>query len=249
MNYVADFETATWKEDETWVWAWASCEINFLKLEYGNSIESFFEWVQSIHNPIIRFHNLKFDGEFILYYLINNGYTWIKDRKERKDKTFTTLISDMGQFYEIEVFFKVGNKKVKKVTFMDSLKVIPISVEEIPKAFKLEEQKLTLDYKQVRKENHELTEEEKAYISHDVIIVAKALKIMFEEKLDKMTIGSNALNNFKDKISKDRFKHYFPTLTKEADNDIRKAYKRWFYLFESYISRKRSRKWCCFRCK
>lgn len=28
MNkYVGDFETATWLEDETYVWAWAVCEI------------------------------------------------------------------------------------------------------------------------------------------------------------------------------------------------------------------------------
>jgi hypothetical protein len=26
-KYTGDFETATWFEDETWVWAWAVCEI------------------------------------------------------------------------------------------------------------------------------------------------------------------------------------------------------------------------------
>ena len=26
-KYVGDFETATWLEDETWVWAWSVCEI------------------------------------------------------------------------------------------------------------------------------------------------------------------------------------------------------------------------------
>ena len=26
-KYTADFETATWLEDETYVWAWAICEI------------------------------------------------------------------------------------------------------------------------------------------------------------------------------------------------------------------------------
>lgn len=26
-KFTGDFETATWKQDETWVWAWAVCEI------------------------------------------------------------------------------------------------------------------------------------------------------------------------------------------------------------------------------
>ena len=26
-KFTADFETAVWLEDETWVWAWATCEI------------------------------------------------------------------------------------------------------------------------------------------------------------------------------------------------------------------------------
>ena len=167
-------------------------------------------------------------GEFIIYYLIQNGFTWIPNKKYRKDRTFTTLISDLGQFYQIEVYFKVGNKKVKKVTFRDSLKIIPISVEDIPKAFKLEESKLKIDYKEKREKNHILTQEEKDYISHDVIIVAKALKVLFEENLKQMTIGSNALKNFKTIISKRRFDYYFPSLDPLIDQDIRKAYKGGF---------------------
>lgn len=174
-------------------------------------------------------------GEFIIYYLIQNGFTWIPNKKYRKDRTFTTLISDLGQFYQIEVFFKVGNKKVKKVTFRDSLKIIPISVEDIPKAFKLEESKLKIDYKEKREKNHILTQEEKDYISHDVIIVAKALKVLFEENLKQMTIGSNALKNFKTIISKRRFDYYFPSLDPLIDQDIRKAYKRWIYISKSFI--------------
>ena len=239
MKFVGDFETATWKDDETWVWAWSTCSIDSnYSLEYGSSIESFFEWIEGKINPIIYFHNLKFDGEFILYYLNKNGFSWIKDRKERKDKTYTTLISDLGQFYQIEVFFKVGNKKVKKVTFLDSLKIIPFSVSDTAKAFKLEEKKLTLDYKKERLPNHELSEEEKAYISNDVLIVAKALKVLFDEKLEKMTIGSNALNNFKTIISKDRFSYYFPSIPKDVDTDIRKAYKGGFTYLNPYYKEK-----------
>lgn len=97
MNkYTADFETATWKEDETWVWAWAICKIGEEeKTKIGNNIESFFEFCKKEKNPILFFHNLKFDGEFIIYYLLKNGYEHIEDKKYAKDKTFTTLISNL----------------------------------------------------------------------------------------------------------------------------------------------------------
>lgn len=176
-------------------------------------------------------------GEFIIYYLLKNGFEVIEDRKEKRDKTFTTLISDLGMFYSIEVFFKVGNKKVKKVKFLDSLKIIPFSVDQIAKSFNLEISKLKIDYDKPRSRNHILTQEEKDYITNDVVIVSKALNVLMNENLRKMTAGSNALSDFKNIINKFRFKHYFPELTKEADSDIRKAYKRRFYLFKSNIQK------------
>ena len=105
-NFTADFETSTWLEDESFVWAWALCEIgNTDNLDIGNTIESFFERVSKEDNPIILFHNLKFDGEFILYYLLKNGYEHV-DKKQKRDKTFSTLISDMGLFYLFFVFYQ-----------------------------------------------------------------------------------------------------------------------------------------------
>lgn len=200
-----------------------------------NNIDSFMNFCQKEHNPVIYFHNLKFDSEFIISWLLNNGFKHIKDKKERNNKTFTTLITDMGVFYSVEVYFEVGNKKVKKVTFYDSLKIIPFPVENIPKAFNLEEQKLEINYNEFRKKGHILSILETEYIKHDVLIVAKALNVLFSEKLTKMTQGSNALHDFTEIISKKRFEHYFPELTKEADKDIRKAYKGGFtYLNPKY---------------
>lgn len=69
-KFTADFETCTWLEDETYVWAWALCEIGG-KFEtiVGTNIESFFEEISSLNNPQIFFHNLKFDGSFLISYL------------------------------------------------------------------------------------------------------------------------------------------------------------------------------------
>lgn len=228
-KYTADFETATWLEDETYVWAWAICEIgNEENIVIDNNIESFIKFLEESGNSTFYFHNLKFDGEFILYYLIQNGFTYIEDRKERSDKTFTTLISDMGMFYQITIYFKVKGKKVVKATIYDSLKILPFSVEQIAKSFNLEISKLEIDYKEERVLGHLLTEKEIAYIQNDVKIVAKALNILFSEGLEKMTIGANAIDDYKKILTKSKFEHYYPQLDKILDIDLRQSYKGGF---------------------
>lgn len=236
-KYTADFETCTWLEDETFVWAYAICEIgNEKNIIIGNSLDDFMKFCENSDNSTFYFHNLKFDGSFILNWCLENGYTFIKDRKEAKSKTFSCLISDTGLFYQIQIWFHKKNKYVKKVTFYDSLKIIPMPVRKIPKAFNLEESKLEIDYNKVRaKENYKLTDEEKEYIKNDVVIVAKALNMLFQEKLTKMTQGSNALSNYKEMMDKNKFSYYYPNLDKDVDSDIRRSYKGGFtYLNPKY---------------
>ena len=238
-KYTADFETCTWLKDETYVWAYAICEIeNPDNIIVGNNIEDFMNWCSSGINPTCYFHNLKFDGEFILYWLFKNGFTHIKNKKDKKDKTFTTLISDMGMFYTIEVYFKVGNKSVIKCTYIDSLKILNMSVDTIAKTFGLPLSKLSLDYNKPREKGYILNEEETEYIKHDVKIVALALKTLFDENLTKMTIGSNALTNYKEIIGKNKFYHLYTPLSFEIDADIRQAYKGGFtYLNPIYTEK------------
>ena len=226
-RFTADFETATWLKDESFVWAWALCEIgNVEKIEIGNTIDGFFERIKKEKNPYIYFHNLKFDGEFILYYLMTHGYEYVETH-EKRTNTFSTLISDMGLFYQIEVYFEVG-KKVKKVTFIDSLKIINQTVESMPKTFKIPENKLEIDYNKPREIGHELTIEEIAYIKNDVVIVAKALEYLFNMGLTRMTAGSNALGEYKKIITMNNFKGLYRHLNYEVDRDIRRAYRGGF---------------------
>lgn len=157
-RYTADFETCVWLEDETFVWAWAVCEIgNEENVIIGNSIEGFMEFCESHSGSIFYFHNLKFDSSFVLTYLIENGFEFVEDKKNVKDKTFTTIISDLGMFYSVEVYFKKYSKTYKKITFYDSLKIIPMKVKEIAKSFNLPISKLEIDYKKPRPKNPELT--------------------------------------------------------------------------------------------
>ena len=233
-KFTADFETNV-DEKDCRVWAYSICEIgNVDNFIYGNNIEDFIKWCSNPkENYVLYFHNLKFDAEYIFYYLLSNGYEWIKDKKDKKTKTFTTLISDMGQFYSVEIYFEVEKSKVNKVKIFDSLKILNFSVEQIAKDFNLPIRKLEIDYKLKREKGHILTDDEIAYIRNDVEIMASALDIMFKENLTKMTIGSCALKNYRDNL--DHFLRYYPTLPIEIDNDIRKSYKGGFtYLSPLY---------------
>ena len=98
--WTADFETTT-DDNDCRVWAFSMCNIaDYNLFLYGNSIEEFFELLQCYdkENLKIWFHNLKFDGYFIISYLMSQGYVWIEKPKMRADHTFTTLITDQGQY-------------------------------------------------------------------------------------------------------------------------------------------------------
>lgn len=73
-KYTADFETSTWVENETWVWAWAVAEIkeNTEEVIIDNNIDSFMEFCRKEKNASFYFHNLKFDGEFIIYWALTH---------------------------------------------------------------------------------------------------------------------------------------------------------------------------------
>lgn len=61
-RYTADFETCTWLENETYVWAWAICDIeNSDNLYIGTDIEDFMDFCKKSKNATFYFQNLKFD--------------------------------------------------------------------------------------------------------------------------------------------------------------------------------------------
>lgn len=225
QKLMADFETTTNPEDCR---VWAGCAVDIEKLEVvhiGTDLDGFMEYLRD-KNTVCYFHNLKFDGEFILHWLFTHGFRY---EDSRKDNTFHCLITDDGLFYSIEVIFhRHKSKKYEKVVFYDSLKKLPFKVSVIAKAFELKQSKGEIDYRAHRPLGYQMTEEEKEYIITDCQIVAEALKIQFEQGLKKMTNASDALNGYKDIISKSRFEKWFPMLPIELDRDIRRAYKGGF---------------------
>lgn len=218
IRYTADFETTT-DPETAHVWSWESCVVgdpdNFCR---GIDIESFIEYC-SLEDRVIYFHNLKFDSSYILSYLLTHGYSWSNKRVLNKHE-FSTLISNMGQFYSVTVCF--GDTTT---TFYDSLKLIRLSVEQVAKAYGLTFRKLEIDYDKPRPEGYIPTDKEWEYQHADVAIMSQALHILFTEGLTKITQGSNALWDYKEIIGKKNFKRWFPVLPPEIDAFCRKSYK------------------------
>lgn len=231
MLYTADFETTTkaaGDDSGARIWAWAVCSIDDPNdFTIDTDMKSFLGWIGE-HPGTYYFHNLRFDGRYIVDYLYKNGWTFVTG-KPRRTRTFTCMVSRLGQWYSITM--QVWNKKAKttsRVTIQDSLKLLPFSVAQIAKAFDLDEGKGDLDYETYRPEGHELTDAEKDYIRRDVQIMAKALKIaVVDEGMTRGTIGSNALASWKKGFGK-RWRLLFPRLGNVCDSQIRQAYRGGF---------------------
>lgn len=224
MWYSADFETTG--EDKVRVWLWAICDVptqsDFIT---GTTLTSFMKEISNrkYRDAIIYFHNLKFDGNYILYHLLTHGFTWTNKRKI-KPKQFSTIIDHMGKFYEI----KVNLHGRQLITFRDSLKKLPMSVKEMARIFNMDEGKGEIDYNAERPEGYQPTSEEIDYIRRDVQIVARALDMEFKQGMRKMTTSSDALAYYKTTF--DKFKYHFPVLQPSTDAFCRKAYRGgWVY--------------------
>ena len=221
--FVGDFETTVYDgQTDTEVWASALVEMDTEDVMVFGSIDSTFSFLQAQkENIIVYYHNLKFDGSFILSYLLTElnyeqAYDIIdeekfivqwRDDKHMKNKQVKYQISAMGQWYKIVV--KTHNKFIE---FRDSVKLLPFKVEEIGKSFKTKHQKLSMEYKGKRYANCYISPEELEYIKNDVLVVKEALEIMFEEGHKKLTIGSCCLAEFKKTIMRVDYENWFPDL-------------------------------------
>lgn len=233
-KFVSDFETTT-KEDDCRVWAYGCMEIgNKKNVVMGTEIEEFMGWCEKNQGDVY-FHNLKFDGSFIVNWLLRNGF---EHSKSGLEGTFDTIISNMGQWYMIDICYGYQGKKKKHTKIYDSLKKLPFSVSVIGKAFGLGSQKVEVEeefYMRERPVGYELTEEDREYLYGDLEVMADALEIQFNQGLKAMTSGSDSLKGYKEVISTKRFERLFPVLSLEDNEEIRWCYRGGFtWLNERY---------------
>lgn len=262
--YVADFETTVLSEEdlktlgmseqtETEVWSAAITKAvehpRPEDVEVFNNIYEFMNKLETLeNNSIVFFHNLKFDGSYILNELISEGFvpaiTVQTDEEGEYDEeaipeyasefdmlfqpySYKCVISDMGQFYSITIRFENRTIQIR-----DSAKLLPLTLKEIGKGFQTQYQKLEMKYEGLRSAFGTISKEEMDYIKNDVLVLSEAIwKARNIFGLKKMTIASCALEEFKNLLTQPVFDSYFPDLTaitfKNGDTAyeyIRKAY-------------------------
>lgn len=186
-------------------------------------------------NSLMEFFNLKFDGGFIVDWLLRNGYMHVeKDRGETLYKRqFTTVMSNTNKFYTMTVRWANGHI----TEFRDAAKKFPnMSVASVAKAFKMSIQKGDIEYDKERPVGYEPDTNEIEYLDRDVRIVAKALRETIDNGMTRLTIGADALAEYKKVIGgEQRFRNIFPLLSEEMDSEIRRAYRGGFtYLADRF---------------
>jgi hypothetical protein len=234
---MADFETTTAETDadNTWVWGWGVADIDISPdlVDIGYDIESFIDYLMEFNN-VCYFHNIGFDGRFILDWLLKNGYQHFDgDDRVTSPGTFKTLISDMGRFYSITVRWMNG----QTTEFRDSLNKIPMTVKRVAKTWELEEGKGEIDYDKVRPKGYRMTAQERDYLRRDVAIMATAMQQVLESGMTKLTVASDSLNEYKTLLGKQQFEKLFPILGDALDAEIRRAYRGGFTYADDRFSK------------
>lgn len=214
--YAADFETTTGavSETETRVWSFAYDEIGKFDPKIYGSISDFFDFCGDPDSGIkkrIYFHNLRFDGEFILWSALHDyGFKTALDPKtgsmrKAKDiieKEIVYAISDVGQWYFVAFVYRGCRVEIR-----DSLKLLPLTLQQIGKDICTKYRKSEMNY-DTKKSLSDCTPADIEYIKNDVLVLSEALDKMLclhDEKtpfgaVHSLTIGGACWQMFKQTI-------------------------------------------------
>lgn len=193
MMYTFDVETS-YKDGVAWVWSWGLCDEN-LRTEHGNGIDWLRPLLELPDGSEVWVHNLPFDGEFGFWALIEKGWklTYAEDR-DRKHGWFTPRIDANG------MVSMVIHNRGNRITLRDSNRIFRCKLSQLPKlcGFEDEAVKLEMDYDEIREPNHVATPDEVRYQLADVIVLMKAMQWLRRFAPTGNTIGSIALNDWKE---------------------------------------------------
>ena len=127
------------------------------------------------------------------------------------------IVFNAGSFYRVDLYFdfveyKDNNNrkktKLRKVSLMDSYKIVPSSLKKLAKDFlNYDMGKDGIDHNIIRPINYNLTESEKEYLYEDVRVLKDFIKLVlidgvevtenYKIHFDKMTTASQSLNEYK----------------------------------------------------
>lgn len=211
--FTADFETTSHenyvKDGCVRVWLWSLVRVSSGEYWHGTDIISFINKTIELKCQKIFFHNLRFDGYFLLY-----GFSYLG--WNNKDD-YELTIDKMNIWYQI---------KYKGITVWDSLKKFPgLSVDAIGKMYGIGGKAPKPDFNRYYPIDYKPTEDEIKYCVRDSLIIAHALKCEFEKGHKGITLSYDAFKEVKQFIGFKEWRRAMPLLTLEQDDFCRRAYK------------------------
>lgn len=242
QKYIADFETVVYdgqQSTEVWAGAWTKWgNIDATRVHVENNIAAFFDYAEQFEGDYF-FHNLKFDGSFIVSELLRRGFDFIPKAfpDELKPQQFTAHINAKGQWFSLS--WRVGEKVV---ICRDSFKLLPFSVAQIAKNFcVIWDAKDEIEYTGERHAGGEITPHEREYIKKDVLIVSEAFYNLESEfgEIKKQTIGGECMREFREGFHPWWWAEFFPAIDsfdgleagENCEQFIRKSYRgAWCYV-------------------
>lgn len=262
-----DFETTTDNPDNVQVWSaeYIAVGSQNAKPNHETNIKDFMNDLEFMANGvyiIAYFHNLKFDGSYILDYMTSHpskyhpfSYESYDNREHLLDRDgmeyiskmkkgdYTYMISDKNVMYSITL--KTSNGYIE---FRDSLKLLPFSLRKIAKDFNTPHKKLEMEYGN-KQPGYIPSPEEMAYIENDVYVLKEALEtvatLSHKDVFNlPMTIGAMAMSEFKDLFTahygQGAFDNYFPSQMVHIDNAVESDIST----YDDYIRRSYKGGWC-----
>ncbi len=229
--------SATYRTGRVRVWSWAIAPLHEDRIYRGTTIASYVEKAAEL-GGIHWFHNLRFDGAFLDAYLIDNEPVGLGlkviDAKPRSVPAghLGSLIGDQGAHYARYVHLEDG----RRFECRDSLKKFPnTSVADLAGMFGAELGKGEIDYTAERPQGYQPTPEEWDYIERDVDIVRTALRVPEEVGNTGLTIGGDAMTEYRATMAHGKFRTVFPLLDRQLDDWLRQAYRGgWTYINPKY---------------
>ena len=221
MIISADTETIKNPDGSMRVWL---CDICIVDGNFGHEtwidLDGFFEWSFKQKEQVISYwHNLKYDGSYLINWLHFNGFHFSESVGE--PNTYNFLVTDRSVWF----LGSATNADGKTVIFRDSFKKIPLPVKKIAKAYGLPMSKGEIDYKKPRPYGYQPDENELSYVRGDTEIVARALWRHFQQGMDKLTAPADAIEELKKTTAfESKFVTKWWASHKSAETFCRKSY-------------------------
>ena len=222
--YASDFETTTQQnltvDGHVRVWLWSIVSLDLTEEYHGFDIESWYAKLVELKATCVWFHNLRFDGSFVLDWAL------------RTNHKHTSLIDGLGNWFSVSLY---EGKRV--IELRDSAKKYPgQSVKSLAKLFAYPDKHECPNFDRYYPEGYIATDEEIEYCVQDSRIVARAMQKCYADGHKGLTLAGDAFRDVQSRMGGYvGFKFTFPLLKPIIDAFCRESYKGgWVYVNPKY---------------